>query len=1412
MGIYTEAVQKLYVAYFSRPADFGGLNFWEKVITDANGDTSAVSAAFAASQEYKDTYEGKSSFQIINTIYQNLFGRDAEPAALLFWGNALNNNDVTIDSAVTTIAAAAQTTDATAYANKVAAATAFSAAIDTTSEILGYSGAAANGAAREWLAGVTTDASLAAAIEPATLNASIGVVAGTGTGNNNNGQTYQFTKGLDNLNGTAGNDLFIASISANEELNTLSALDVVNGGGGIDTLRVLTDGTAEQIQLPNMRGIEILEAQSSSDVWLDASNVSELTNLNVTRANGDVQVQAASSTDVAVTLANPGTGNGGSDHVWISGGKNIAVNLTDVRDETNIEIGDFEGGEDPTGTVNVNVTGTAYTAGRSTEMGDIDVSGGTTVSVTQKAAANTTAAGTDRDVGTVTQGDVFVGGNQSTTTVTVKQDAAVAAVNARYTTGGTVETASVKFSALTAGQSITLGVPGPNSGVAGLEFTAEVDMTAAEVAAAFSNLIDGALLNGGDTQGSGPASKGYYTGYMSGWTSGAASGDTVVFTSTTPTGDVANLVSAVVGTGASAVVTPTAGASNNAGAAGGVMGVVAGDVVVRDDANTITTVSIDGYSVTGSGLETGGNVLATLNLSNGGSFTATDAATTLNLNLEKVWAAAAVAATRTSSAVAAQQATITIEDGAETLNVKSTGANAAKLSAGDATALNVSGTGTLNAAGSTLGALKTITVTETAGLNLGSTALTNVESVNTTGTTGSVSVAILGEKASYTGGAGADSVTLAAASTGITKSISLGAGNDRLNLGNLDAAKLGAIADTVTLSGGEGTDTLVLNAAAAQTLSGSAAFGNRIDGFERLEVNKLVGNAAVNLANLDNINYVISNGGEGVGAAPLLTAATATQGNAGATESAAVAFGSVPAGGSYIVAGRTIEVAGGSISGAEVASYLLQGPNVYTTAGGATVTVTISNQATADLWTVAASALSSQVLFTSTTPYADVTNVTVNTTGGAATAAVTPIEGVNQVTESQSITFGALTAGQSYTIGGRTITAIVDQTAAQVAAAFLANASTSAVAISGTLAGWSVADNTTTVGTADLLFTSTTPNANVTDLVYEGNQASTNATLTLNNMASGATVQLNAAGSVTVNLADATGTADVVNFVANSTAVQLGTVTANKVETINFTANDSDSSTTIAVSTNLVTVSADAAKTINVTGAGNFGLTLGEATTKAVTLIDASTATGSVWLSSSANADAVAVTINGGSGDDVLTSAGNKADVLVGGAGADTLIAGRGLATLTGGAGDDLFKISVASDTVNSYATITDFSAGDLLQFSYWQNIDSGSNGGPIETFASSFSNEKIALGATAVFQDYANAAIKAIKAIDGEVTWFQFGGDTYVVADRPEAIDATPAVAETFINGQDFIVKLTGLIDLNNASFNAEFGTIGLV
>lgn len=151
---YFNQVQQLYIAYFGRPADPVGLNYWAASIDAAGGNFDTVISGFSSSLESKALYAGSDTSQLVTSIYVALFNRPPEPAGLAYWVGLIDSNTVTGPRAAYQIMISAGSGDATAIANKVAAANAFTANIDTSAELAGYSGASSAAIARAWLAKV----------------------------------------------------------------------------------------------------------------------------------------------------------------------------------------------------------------------------------------------------------------------------------------------------------------------------------------------------------------------------------------------------------------------------------------------------------------------------------------------------------------------------------------------------------------------------------------------------------------------------------------------------------------------------------------------------------------------------------------------------------------------------------------------------------------------------------------------------------------------------------------------------------------------------------------------------------------------------------------------------------------------------------------------------------------------------------------------------------------------------------------------------------------------------------------------------------------------------------------------------------------------------------------------------------
>lgn len=175
------AVQKLYISYFSRPADAAGLEYWVGQLASNPNALQELSRQFSVSKEYVDTYAGMDTRGKVAEVYDNLFGRAAESAGIDYWANLLNNNQITVDNMVTQIAAGAQGTDQFAYNAKVAAATEFTARLDQPNEKTAYSGAAANKIAVDWIASVKDLQSAAMAMDPGVIDSVIVRIVGSGS-------------------------------------------------------------------------------------------------------------------------------------------------------------------------------------------------------------------------------------------------------------------------------------------------------------------------------------------------------------------------------------------------------------------------------------------------------------------------------------------------------------------------------------------------------------------------------------------------------------------------------------------------------------------------------------------------------------------------------------------------------------------------------------------------------------------------------------------------------------------------------------------------------------------------------------------------------------------------------------------------------------------------------------------------------------------------------------------------------------------------------------------------------------------------------------------------------------------------------------------------------------------------------
>nr|MBF0684808.1 DUF4214 domain-containing protein [Pseudomonas sp.] len=165
-----EAVQKIYIAFYQRPADPAGLTYWAKQVEAANGNTQAVMDLFANSDEATELYgpiNADTIGDVIDKIYQALFGREPDAEGKQYYVEEFTKGTFTAGNIALTVLNSAQGTDVDAINNKLAVADEYTSQVDgrefSDSEFgnapfaFEYAGEDAAVAARELLATVTAD-------------------------------------------------------------------------------------------------------------------------------------------------------------------------------------------------------------------------------------------------------------------------------------------------------------------------------------------------------------------------------------------------------------------------------------------------------------------------------------------------------------------------------------------------------------------------------------------------------------------------------------------------------------------------------------------------------------------------------------------------------------------------------------------------------------------------------------------------------------------------------------------------------------------------------------------------------------------------------------------------------------------------------------------------------------------------------------------------------------------------------------------------------------------------------------------------------------------------------------------------------------------------------------------------------
>lgn len=298
---FVDQVQEVYISYYGRPADPVGLDFWTNKLAAANGDLSSIIDAFGNSDEANSLFGGLSHQQTVNTLFNQMFGRDADVDGLLFYANGLAAGTMTAQSIALNILDGAKNEDKTIIENKLAVAKSFTAGLDTTDEIVAYSGNAAAGTARSMLNTVN------AATDTAAFDVNTTITAIKDGSTDTSGTTFTLTNGSDKATANIFNADMVFTPNGNDRILSLQDEDELTGLAGRtdNTLnaeignRNANEGTTAVVT-PELNNIQVVNLDwTGNTTTVDLRYADDIQTLNINKITSDATAVIANNITTA---------------------------------------------------------------------------------------------------------------------------------------------------------------------------------------------------------------------------------------------------------------------------------------------------------------------------------------------------------------------------------------------------------------------------------------------------------------------------------------------------------------------------------------------------------------------------------------------------------------------------------------------------------------------------------------------------------------------------------------------------------------------------------------------------------------------------------------------------------------------------------------------------------------------------------------------------------------------------------------------------------------------------------------------------------------------------------------------------------------------------------------------------------
>lgn len=111
-------VQRAYIAYYGRPGDYAGINYWCQRLDDEGGSLDSIMEAFGFSDEFLHEYGHLSDEELIWTVYDQLYNREPDPDGFQFYLNQLVSGRMSLQTITLSVLFGTAGTDAEVLAAK----------------------------------------------------------------------------------------------------------------------------------------------------------------------------------------------------------------------------------------------------------------------------------------------------------------------------------------------------------------------------------------------------------------------------------------------------------------------------------------------------------------------------------------------------------------------------------------------------------------------------------------------------------------------------------------------------------------------------------------------------------------------------------------------------------------------------------------------------------------------------------------------------------------------------------------------------------------------------------------------------------------------------------------------------------------------------------------------------------------------------------------------------------------------------------------------------------------------------------------------------------------------------------------------------------------------------------------------